>query len=104
MAELQFTPPALRDLEQILLYIAADSPTRSRHFVDRVVERCRLLASHPLAGRARPEFFHVDVGMRSWSVKPVVVFYRYVPAANRVDVLRIVDGRRDLRTVFTDDI
>jgi toxin ParE1/3/4 len=104
MAVLQFTPPALLDLEQILLYIAADSPRRSRHFVDRVVERCTLLARHPLAGRVRPEFFHVDAGMRSWSVKPVVVFYRYVQTADRVDVLRIVDGRRDLRTVFADDI
>ncbi len=68
------------------------------------VERCNLLARHPLAGRPRPEFFPVDAGMRSWSVKPVVVFYRYVPAADRVDVLRIIDGRRDLRTVFADDI
>lgn len=102
MARLHFTPPAWRDLLAILSYVGADSPDRSRVFVGRIIDRCTVLEQYPLAGRPRVDLYHVDPGMRSLSVKPLIVFYRHV--GDRVEVLRIVDGRRDLRTVFPEDI
>lgn len=73
MAALRFSPRARADLQNILTYISADSPERTRAFVDRIRERCEMLCAMPKMGRIRSEFG----ALRSLSVKPVVVFYRF---------------------------
>ena len=85
------------DLRLLASYIAQDSPTRARAFVGRIRERCAFLARHPHMGRPRPEFGPL---VRSIPVSPVVVFYRALDEGKVTEVLRIIDGRRDLGTVF----
>jgi plasmid stabilization system protein ParE len=75
---LSFTTPALADLKTIHSYIAAENPGRAQAFVQHIRDRCRFLRTFPRMGRARPEYAHVDPGMRSISVKPVTIFYRYL--------------------------
>ncbi|MGP6159821.1 MAG: type II toxin-antitoxin system RelE/ParE family toxin [Vulcanimicrobiaceae bacterium] len=53
-----------------------------------------------LAGVGRPRHEFGD-GVRSIRVRPVVPFYRF--QHDEIIVLRIVDGRRDLGTIFADD-
>jgi plasmid stabilization system protein ParE len=50
-----------------------------------------------MSGRKRPE---LGVGLRSFPVPPVVVFYRV--DGDFAIVTRVVDGRRDLGTIFFD--
>jgi plasmid stabilization system protein ParE len=38
--------------------------------------------------------------VRSFSARPNVVFYTFDEAWGEVRILRVIDGRRDLRTVF----
>jgi toxin ParE1/3/4 len=104
VTRLSFSAPALRDLDTIHAYIAAENPARAQAFIEHVRDRCRLLRSFPLMGRARPEFAHVDPAMRSIPVKPVTVFYRNVDEHRLVEILRVIDGRRDLGTIFPEDI
>jgi plasmid stabilization system protein ParE len=51
----------------------------------------------PTQGRIRDDApFSFEV--RSVAVYPYVVFYRIVPGG--VQILRVIDGRRDLGTIF----
>lgn len=63
-----------------------------------------MLRAFPAMGRARPDFAHIDPEIRSIPVKPVIVFYRYLAARRLVEVVRVIDGRRDLGTIFPEDV
>jgi toxin ParE1/3/4 len=101
---LSFTIPALNDLDTIHVYIAAENPGRAQAFIQHIRDRCRFLCTFPRMGRARPEYAHIDPGMRSISVKPVTVFYRHLVEKHLVEVLRVIDGRRDFGTIFPEDV
>ena len=97
---LVLTRLARSDLRRIFEYIAADSPSRAQVFIERVWDRLELLAAHPHMGRPRPEF---GPDVRSFPVRPIVVFYRAREDRGQTQILRIIDGRRDLGTVFAED-
>ena len=48
MARVQITVAALRDLERLFDFIAAESPERAAHQVRSVRRALELLADHPL--------------------------------------------------------
>jgi toxin ParE1/3/4 len=96
MAKVRLSPKADAELTAIAEYIAHDSPLRAKKVVDEVRQRCGELKTLPLRGRKRPEF---APGVRSFVVRPFVVFYA-VAASGDVEILRIIDGRRDLATVY----
>jgi toxin ParE1/3/4 len=98
---LRFSRPARADLQAITTYIAQESPERARAFATRITERCTLLQTSPALGRLRPEF---GDDVRSLSVRPTVVLYRIREDRNEVAVLRVIDGRRDLGTIFAEDV
>ena len=63
--------------------------------VPGIFEVCALLEAHPFAGRARNE---VRPGLRSMAASPHVVFYRVNDDV--AEIVRVLDGRRDLDEVF----
>lgn len=99
MARYRLTGPARRDLEAIRRYIAQDSPDRAAAVIKRIRDRCRLLEVAPVQGRVRDDGPPIAGEVRSVPAPPYVVFYRIAPG-NVVQVLRVIDGRRDLTTVF----
>lgn len=87
---------ALADLSEIWNYYVK---VAGRHTADKIAreidEACRLLEDHSFAGRARNE---VRPELRSIVANPHVVFYR---VANDVaEIVRVLDGRRDLDEIF----
>ena len=54
-----------------------------------------LLATHPEIGKARPELL---TGIRSFPINSYVVFYR--PIKDGVQILRVLNGSRDIEAVF----
>ena len=70
-----------------------------RNTADKIVreigELCRLLEEHPFAGRARDEVRH---GLRSIAARSHVVFYRV--NNDIAEIVRVLDGRRDLDEIF----
>ena len=93
-----WSPDARADLSEIWKYYAkvADRQTADK-IVREIGEVCQLLEDHPFAGRARDE---VRPGLRSIAAPPHVVFYRVnndVP-----EIVRILDGRRDLDEIFAE--
>lgn len=55
-----------------------------------------LLVQNPEAGRERPEY---KSGLRSFVHKSHTVFYKILP--DRIVILRIVSGSRDLEKIFS---
>jgi toxin ParE1/3/4 len=94
MARLRLSPAAAADLEEIWLYIAADSVSRADAFLDRIDDRLRLLAVRPHMGRGRPE---LGEGVHSRAVGRYVVFYR--PLSDGIEVARVLHGARDIRSI-----
>ncbi|HRY26732.1 MAG: type II toxin-antitoxin system RelE/ParE family toxin [Geminicoccaceae bacterium] len=92
-------PAAARDLRRIRAWIAADSGVDRANVLLRalldVVER---IAELPALGTLRPSF---GTGVRCFVRKPYLVFYRELD--ERVQVLRIIDGRRDLQIAWLED-
>ena len=99
MADLQFTPEAEADLDNIWLYIAKESQSieRAELTLDRFSIVFSRLARNPYMGRRRDD---IRPGYRSFPVGSYIVFYRLI-GADQILVLRVVHGRRDLEQVFT---
>ena len=90
---------AVRDLEEIVAYIALDSPADAERVLDRLEQRAATLESSPARGRVVPEL--ARFGMRTWRellVKPYRLFYRL--EGDTVTVLALFDGRRDLEDLL----
>ena len=68
---------AVRDLEEIVGYVAVDSETNASRVVKRIETRAAALESSPSRGRVVPELSHF--GMRTWRelvVRPYRLLYR----------------------------
>ena len=90
---------AVRDLEDLVGYIAADSETRAQRVLDRIETRAASLESSPSRGRVVPELAYF--GMLSWrelTVRPYRIVYRF--EGDTVTVLAVFDGRRDLEDLL----
>lgn len=70
---------------------------------DRVIERIKRamdnLAFMPGLGRGRP---YLDPGALAFSCAPWVIIYALKPDKSGIDILRVIDGRRDLPSIFGD--
>lgn len=90
---------AVRDLEELVSYIALDSEVNAARVLKRIETRAASLQSSPTRGRVVPELAHF--GMRTWRelvVKPYRLMYRI--EGDTVTVLAVFDGRRDLEDVL----
>jgi toxin ParE1/3/4 len=88
-------PQALADLAEIWAYIAQDSLKQADNFTDRVDRLFRALAKQPDMGRARPELL---ANLRSIPLGNYVIFY--FPRKNRVEIVRVLHGSRDLDSLL----
>jgi toxin ParE1/3/4 len=96
---LAWSPEALSDLSEIWdYYVKIAGQHTADGIVRRVGEVCALLEEHPFAGRARNE---VWPGLRSMAASPHVVFERVNEGF--AEIIRVLDGRRDLDEIFAQD-
>jgi plasmid stabilization system protein ParE len=93
------TVSAEDDLFGIWRYIARDNIAAANRVERAIYEACEFLARSPQAGHYRPDLTQQSV--RFWTVSPysnyVVI---YDPEVRPLQVLRILHGGRDLRTVL----
>jgi toxin ParE1/3/4 len=91
-----WSPEALADIELIWDYYAenagAATADRLLRGIDDAVSR---LDEYPLLGRSRDD---VRSGLRSILSGPHVIFYRVVE--HRAEIVRVLDGRRDIDEIF----
>jgi len=96
------TRDAARDLKEIYHYIAAhDAPGKAEYVLSRIEKVFSTLPEFPERGVRPAELMAVGVGeYREIFFKPYRIIYRIME--NRVYVMLIVDGRRDLQSVLQD--
>jgi toxin ParE1/3/4 len=97
LAHVNKTVLAERDLDEIWYHIAVDNLNAADALLDRIDQRCRLLASQPMVGRARPE---LAPDLRSLAATPYVIFYN--PQADGIEVVRVLHGARDVIALADD--
>jgi toxin ParE1/3/4 len=84
-------PRAIRDIEEIWQWIAADDVAAADRWVRLIVESTDRLTDFPNSGAPRPE---LAPGARSLVVGGYLVLYRVGP--DSVDIVRVVHGAREL--------
>jgi toxin ParE1/3/4 len=87
----RLTEQAEADLDEIWLQIALDDVLVADQFIDRILNRCQLLAEKPRMGRERPE---LRAGLRSFAVGSYLIIYP--PIGDGIEVVRVLHGARDL--------
>ena len=94
MASLIFAPTARLDLLDIFDFIARDKPNAASNWIEKIEEKCGLIATTPGFGERRPEY---GLDIRSSVVGRYVIFYR--PINDGIEVVRVVAGDRDIRSL-----
>jgi toxin ParE1/3/4 len=90
-----FSDAADADLLQLITYIATRNPTAARDLATEFDAHLLNLSRFPLIGREREI---LAPGLRSILVRRYVVFYRI--ESDRVLIMRVLDGRRDIDAEF----
>ena len=102
MTHIVVTARAERDLEDIWLTIAADSTRAATRVVRAIAARIETLAMFPRMGPQRSD---VRPSLRALVHRPYLALYAIHPdssdiAVHVVEIVRIIDGRRDLCHLF----
>ena len=100
--EVVWTPQAREDLIDIYTYIGLDNPSAAERVFDSVQSRAELLAEYPRLGLRRPD---IRPSTRLLVQGPYLILYETHPDSDAgdihaVEIVRIVDGRRDLKNLL----
>jgi plasmid stabilization system protein ParE len=90
--EVIIAPRAIRDLEEIVLYVTPDRPEAAKRLALALVARTKILGRFPDAGRVVPEFSHPAI--RELILLPYRVVYRVDREKHIVGVARFWHGAR----------
>ncbi|MBI5488943.1 MAG: type II toxin-antitoxin system RelE/ParE family toxin [Deltaproteobacteria bacterium] len=92
---------AVADLESVVEHLAADDPGAAARLLDGLERRARSLESLPRRGRVVAELAALHVrGYRELIHGPYRLMYSV--DRRRVDVLALLDGRRDLESLIVE--
>ena len=86
-----YTTAAQQDLVDILRYISRDKPDAAVKWVEKIEDKCMLIASQPEMGERRPQ---LGTDVRSNFVGRYVVFHR--KQDDTVEILRVLTGDRNI--------
>src|ERR1700678_3923441 len=93
-----WSPEAEQDLLEIWNYWAREaSDTVADDLLRAIAKVCARLEEWPYSGRKRDELV---AGLRSAGARPTVTFYRL--RDRTVEIVRVLDGRRDIDTIFAE--
>ncbi|MCP4674132.1 MAG: type II toxin-antitoxin system RelE/ParE family toxin [Deltaproteobacteria bacterium] len=95
MAKVNYSDLAKRDLAEIWLYIANDSPKNARSFIEYIENKCLMLAQLPRIGREYPELAN---GLFGFPIKNYMVFYNI--ADDGIVIARVLNAKRDIPALF----
>ena len=100
--ELVWSNQARIDLMDIYVMIGLEQPAAAERYFDRIETKCQLLQLQPRMGIRRSD---IRPSMRMLVEAPYLLLYRTDPDSDEgpvgcIEIIRIVDGRRDLRGMF----
>ncbi|MCW0002062.1 type II toxin-antitoxin system RelE/ParE family toxin [Pararhizobium sp. YC-54] len=100
--DLVWSPLAQADIRRIYVEIGREQPQAAERFYERLHRKARLLIDQPRLGMRHPE---ISPAARMLVQAPFVILYETVPDSdegpvNAVEIVRVIDGRRDLENLF----
>jgi toxin ParE1/3/4 len=100
--ELVWTRKAREDLIEIFTYIGIDNPPAAERVFDAIQTKAELLITHPRIGVRRPD---IRSSARMLVEGSYLVLYETDPDTDKepiqqVEIVRIVDGRRNLKNIL----
>jgi toxin ParE1/3/4 len=93
---LRLSRQAERDLVSIASWLAERNPQAAEELLAALRKRMMFLKDNPKAGRARDD---IVSGMRGHIVSPYLILYHLTET--EIFIARVVDGRRDLNSLFS---
>lgn len=100
MANIQFAPEALRDLEEIRNYISEDLANLSaaNNTVSGILDNIKILASFPEIGSPLSAIVNMETNYRFLVCGKYMAFYRFEDGT--VYIIRILYGRRNYMEIL----
>ncbi|MGR6430356.1 type II toxin-antitoxin system RelE/ParE family toxin [Rhizobium sp. PAMB 3174] len=102
IAKLVWSPRAREDVKRIYVDLGLVSPLSAERYFARFKSKTALLSEHPRLGSRHPEIHH---SARMLVEAPYVILYETIPdteegEVHTVEIVRVIDGRRDLTNLF----
>jgi toxin ParE1/3/4 len=88
---------ASRDLSEIADYFAETHVEVGERFFREFNSKCQQLVSFPSSGKS---YGAIRSDLRGLSVEGYIIFYRILD--DGIEILRVVNGRRNLPSLFSD--
>ena len=98
MAQIIWSSKASRQIQEIADYIGKDSPLYARRVIRKMIASVRRLKSFPELGAETSEFR--DQEIRELLVFQYRIFYRFDKITQRIHVLTIAHGRRQIDDIL----
>jgi plasmid stabilization system protein ParE len=86
-----YAPRALQDVDQLLAYVAAQSPAVASAMAAVVEAKVAVCGNRPLLGLATDRRWIFRCPIKAYRL---TIFYRVRPRKGEVEILRIVRGQR----------
>jgi toxin ParE1/3/4 len=99
MAQIEWTEPALIDLDEIAEYVALDKPGAAKKLVKEVFASVKRLKRFPESGKIPPELKGAEY--REINVGPCRIFYRIDDST--IFILYVMRSERELKLFILDD-
>jgi toxin ParE1/3/4 len=101
-AKLVWSPKARSDVKKIYVDIGKDQPDAAERYFASFRRKAEMLAEHPRLGTRQPAIFRTA---RMIVEAPYLILYETRPDTDEgdihtVEIVRVVDGRRDLSALF----
>ena len=100
--KLAWSPQAKADLLKLYIDIGLEQPDAAERYFQRIQHKAELLVEQPRMGIRRRD---VGPSVRMLVEAPFVILYETIPdtddgLVDAVEIVRIVNGRQDLRSLF----
>ncbi|TAE56647.1 MAG: type II toxin-antitoxin system RelE/ParE family toxin [Nostocales cyanobacterium] len=96
MNQCLISPQAIKDLDSISEYFLTTNIETGEKIFQEFTKKCKNLLQFPKMGRS---YEHIRKGMRGIPLNSYIIFYQIVD--DNIEILRIVNGRQDLESLFT---
>jgi toxin ParE1/3/4 len=97
VAELCVSRRAEEELREIWRYIAAENSAAADRLLLRIDDKLQILRDFPGVGTLRDD---IRPGLRMLVEGNYLLLYEHDAANDTVELVSVIDGRRDLRTLF----
>ncbi|YAF94538.1 MAG: type II toxin-antitoxin system RelE/ParE family toxin [Nodularia sp. CChRGM 3473] len=89
--------PAARDLQKISEYFTIENVEAGERLLQEFNQKCKQLVSFPKMGR---QYEALRPGLRGIPLDGYIIFYQ-IPN-DGIEIIRVVSGRRNLKSIFED--